>query len=261
MYWTRSGFREASCLWKLNVSRYVAFWRRFAVVYLSSSRRGLLTHSIIIGLQEKCLNETEWCSKDPTCSESPYQEPDATLKAGPIVGFVLLGVVILAIIAYFWHRHQLQMLEAKNRAVFARRIAETIQFTGSERLLTPEALAEEFHKIDEQTKANGKISKDELWAFLSTGKAGEITEHEFNALFAAMDLDGDGDVSFTEFISYFGQCEHEFDNVKNRQSVLDNRESRRDLLGKSATSLHSTRFENKPAETIPEEEAPKVEDA
>lgn len=55
----------------------------------------------------------------------------------------------MAVIAFWWHRHQLKKLQAKNRATFARRIAETIQFTGSERLLTPEALAEEFHKIDE----------------------------------------------------------------------------------------------------------------
>jgi hypothetical protein len=174
-------------------------------------------------LDDPCLTEEDWCALDPACSESPYQEPDAEVKAGPIVGFVLLGVAILSILAYLWHRHQIAIIMKSNRLQFARRIAETIRFESSHRQLTPDALAEEFKRIDKE--GNGVISKDALWSFLSTGKAGNIEESAFNALFAAMDLNGSGAVDFLEFCAFMGQCHDDFEKVKNNKSVRHMRPS------------------------------------
>lgn len=113
--------------------------------------------------------------------------------------------------------------EARVRAKFARRIAETIKVVGSNRQLTPENLAAEFKRIDKDN--GGTISKEELWDFISTGKAGELSESDFDALFASIDLDKNGSVDFMEFISFFGKCQDDYDYVKNRQSVLLMRES------------------------------------
>lgn len=44
---------------------------------------------------ETCPNETDWCTIDPNCSQSPYQEPEGSVKAGPIVGFVVAFFVIV----------------------------------------------------------------------------------------------------------------------------------------------------------------------
>ena len=45
---------------------------------------------------------------------------------------------------------------------------------------------------------NGMIQKEALWTWVQSGKAGTMTKKDFDALFATMDLDGDGEVSFLE---------------------------------------------------------------
>jgi hypothetical protein len=155
--------------------------------------------------EEPCPSEAEiWCSQDPECSVSPYQEPSASMLPGPIAGFVLGGIAILLTCFYFIHRY-LQKRQAKRyKTVFAKRIAETIQVNKSIRSMGPEELAEEFKRVDLQTH-DGLITKDDLWEFISSGKAGEISKGDFNALFAAIDADGDGQVDFLAFCSFMGQ--------------------------------------------------------
>lgn len=154
---------------------------------------------------ENCPLEAEdWCSQDPECSVSPYQEPEGAMLPGPIAGFVLGGIAILLIGCYILHLY-LQRRQAKRyKTVFAKRIAETIQVNKSIRSMGPEELAEEFKRVDLQTH-DGLITKDDLWEFISSGKAGEISKGDFNALFAAIDADGDGQVDFLAFCAFMGQ--------------------------------------------------------
>jgi hypothetical protein len=49
---------------------------------------------------------------------------------------------------------------------------------------------------------------------LSTGKAGDISESDVDALFAAMDLDSSGTVNFVEFCTFMGQCHDEFPSAR-----------------------------------------------
>ena len=113
---------------------------------------------------DECPTEVDWCTIDPNCSTSPYQEPDASLKAGPIVGFVLLGVVIIVALIVGFFYYKIRTLRKQARHDFARRVAESVTLTPGSRQLSPEALAEEFKKIDRDH--NGTISKDELWEFV-----------------------------------------------------------------------------------------------
>jgi hypothetical protein len=53
---------------------------------------------------EQCPTETQWRSKDPYFNESPYQEPDGSLKGGFIAGIVIAGVVLMAAVMFFTHR-------------------------------------------------------------------------------------------------------------------------------------------------------------
>lgn len=170
-----------------------------------------------------CPNETDFCTLDPNCSDSPYQEPRGSVKAGPIVGFVVAFFLLLFGVLLVGYRYHMAQRDARIRAKFARRIAETIKVVGSERQLTPENLAAEFKQID--TDNGGEISKDELWEFISSGKAGDLNQSDFNALFAAIDLDNSGSVDFMEFTAFFGKCSSDFERVKNRQSVLMARHS------------------------------------
>ena len=120
-----------------------------------------------------CPTEEQWCTIDPNCSESPYQEPPASLKPGVLAGFITGGVVFLCLIFLVVLKYLAVRQAHRYRAIFARRIAETINVRGSVRALSPEALADEFKRIDADVK-DGKLSKEELWEFLSDGKAGDI---------------------------------------------------------------------------------------
>jgi len=173
--------------------------------------------------QESCPSEEDFCEIDPHCvAEAKYQEPDATLKAGPIAGIVVACFVVLIGVLYYFHLQQMKAQAARNQAVFARRIAETIKLEGPDRELTPEALAEEFKKIDNGC-VDGNIDKKELWEFLNSGKVNKMNEKDFNALFAALDTDGDGTVSFMEFSAYMGKAYGDFEKMKDSASVRDMR--------------------------------------
>lgn len=171
---------------------------------------------------EPCPSEEDFCVLDPACATAQYVEPDATMKAGPIVGIVAATFVVLIGVLYLFHRKAMEDQAARNQAVFARRIAETIKLEGPDRALTPEALAEEFKKID-NGNVDGSIDKDELWTFINSGKVGKMDKKDFNALFSALDTDGDGTVSFMEFSAYMGKAYGDFERLKKRRSVQTQR--------------------------------------
>jgi Ca2+-binding EF-hand superfamily protein len=175
-----------------------------------------------------CPTEEDWCKTDPECSESPYQEPDASVKSGAIAGFTVAGIVLLIAGLYALHVIKSRQQKQRYKTKFAKRIAGNIDRTKSMRQLTPEALGREFKKIDSE-HPGGNITKDGLWKFLSTGKAGDISESDFNSLFAAIDLDNNGTVDFLEFCTFMGQCSDEYRFERgnlNRGSMAD-RASRR----------------------------------
>jgi hypothetical protein len=173
-----------------------------------------------------CPTEEDWCKTDPECSESPYQEPDASVESGAIAGFTVAGIMLLIVALYALHTMRAKQQAKRYKTRFAKRMADVIDLRASMRQLAPEALALEFKKIDSETQ-NGHISKEGLWNFLSTGKAGDLSESDFNALFAAIDVDQIGTVDFLEFCTFMGKCSDEYRSARaNRGSVAD-RASRR----------------------------------
>jgi len=167
-----------------------------------------------------CPSEADWCKQDPKCSESPYQEPSASLKPGAVAGFTVAGIVLLVAILVGLHFYLSAKQAKRYRTVFATRIAETINVQKSMRSLTPALLESEFKKIDSQTP-DGRITKEELWEFISSGKAGEMNESDFNALFAAIDSDNSGYVDFLEFCTFMGKCHGEYSAARaNRGNVI-----------------------------------------
>lgn len=148
------------------------------------------------------------------CSESPYQEPKAKVKADVIAGLVVGAAAILIgiIVAHFMWRLKEQQKRMKLK--FAARIAETIELGASmDMILSPDALKAEFERIDAGHVKDGKISKDELWEFMSGGSVGTITENDFEALFRAIDLDKSGSVDFLEFCHFLTLCGKDFDRA------------------------------------------------
>ena len=159
-----------------------------------------------------CPSEEEWCEFDPNCSESPYQEPRGSLRPEVIAVIDVLAAVLLILGFFLLHRWLVKRQARRNRAVFASRIAETIQLETSVNALSPAALAEEFRRIDKQAR-DGKLSKDELWAFVCSGKAGDLSRKDFDALFAAIDLNKNGEVDFLSIVLSWA-------NVRRRSTML-----------------------------------------
>ena len=123
----------------------------------------------------------------------------------------------------------------------------------SMRSLTPAALADEFKRID---KENDRfISKDGMRAFLNSGKCGEIAEHDFEALWAVLDADGNGTVDFLEFCAFMGQCHDDYNMARlDRNSIAVNASSRLSFAEVSARRLSLNISKRDLASSMPEVE-------
>ena len=160
-----------------------------------------------------CPTEQDWCSNmDPSCSVSVYQEPAASLNG---FGITLASFLVLSFIVFGGHllkRHIAAKQLKRCRSHFAKVIAERIGHTGHLSQLGPKELEEEFKRIDIGLKKNdGMIQKDELWTWISSGKAGIMKKEDFDALFNSMDMNGDEEVSFIEFCGFMARCGSEYD--------------------------------------------------
>jgi hypothetical protein len=168
----------------------------------------------------ECPSEENWCTIDPECSESPYQEPEGEVLPEVIGGFCALGAAILLGLAVTYFKHRLRVQDKRIRSQFARRSAASMGITGAEEALTMEYLMKEFQRIDADN--SGAISKDELHDFLMDGKIGSVTEADFNALFIALDKDNSGSVDFVEFVTFMSGCEDELaaaGNLSNEEKI------------------------------------------
>jgi len=166
-------------------------------------------------------SEEEWCTIDPECSESPYQEPAATLKAGIIAAFITVAsvLIIIALIAFFLWR--LKQQRHRYRNMFMKRIAENIHLEGHLDCMTEDQLAEEFKRIDTGAKGgDGYLEKEELKEFMQSGKAGKLSNNDFNAMWVALDFDHSGKVDFIEFCTFLSRCGQEYDEVEGLQKGL-----------------------------------------
>jgi hypothetical protein len=94
-----------------------------------------------------CVTDEQWCELDPACSESPYQEPGATMLAGPIAGVVLAFCAVLIAALYLLHRKKLDDQKKKIRQVFAKQIAGGVTVQ-SGKSLTMEDISGQFKSID-----------------------------------------------------------------------------------------------------------------
>lgn len=203
------------------------------------------------GIAKECPTEEDFCKVDPRCASTvKYQEPDASVEAGPIVGIVLACFVVLLAVLYYFHRKAMKDQATRNQAMFARRIAETIKLEGPDRTLTPEALAAEFKKIDGAGNTDGTIDKKELWDFLNSGNVAKMNESDFNALFSALDTDGDGTVSFMEFSAYMGKAYGDFEKMKDSSSVREMRGGAKMDSYYSGVSTRILSVANEPKEEI-----------
>lgn len=169
-------------------------------------------------LNPQCPSEENFCQIDPKCTISKYQEPEATIKAGPIVGIVCAVFAVLLVALYLIHRSAMARQKERLKDVFAKHVVQSLGIGkgASADFFTMEGLQREFNQIDVgEEGGDGKISKKELHAFMTSGKMGDVSDSDFNTLFGIIDSDGNGEVDFIEFASFMGDIKsniEEYDN-------------------------------------------------
>jgi hypothetical protein len=150
-------------------------------------------------------------ASDPSCTESPYQEPDAKVDAGAIAGFTVLGAALLVLCLHAIYRRQLKIQRRRVQKRFIRGVAQNITIAPTAGGLDTNAILKEFKHIDKDK--GGTITKEELQVWLKDGKLGEISQSDFNVMWVAMDVDGNGSVDFVEFCTFMSGCGDAFDEV------------------------------------------------
>ena len=103
--------------------------------------------------------EEDWCAFDPSCSESPYQEPPASFLAGPIVGIVVACFTVLLGALYALYRKKMADQVERVKSIFAREISNNVSS------LDMDDLGKEFKRID--TSGDGLVSREELRVFIT----------------------------------------------------------------------------------------------
>ena len=160
---------------------------------------------------ENCPTEEKWHEQDPNFAESPYQEPPATVKGGAIAGFTVAGIFLLVAVLYDMHHRKMASQKKSIQKRIIRGIAQNITIGNSTGKLDADALLKEFHHLD--SDKGGTISKDEMTEWLKDGKLGEVSKSDFNVMWSAMDMDGNGEVDFIEFSTFLSGCGEAFDEV------------------------------------------------
>lgn len=183
-------------------------------------------------LTGRCPTEADFAMFDPNIATSPFQEPDGKVKPGAIAGFTIAGIVLLVVAGYLFHSWSLKQQAKRYRTKFAQRVAETIQVRQSARSLSPSNLADEFKRID---KENDRfISKEAMKDFLNSGKAGEISDSDFEALWAVLDADKSGAVDFLEFCAFMGKCHEDYNAARMDRGSLATRTSTRMIFAEKS---------------------------
>jgi len=169
-------------------------------------------------LNDICPTEEDFCQIDPKCSESIYQEPSVTIKAGPIVAIVCAVFAVLIALLFYLHRRSLNKQKDALKNTFAKHVIDTLGIGkgASAEFFTMDALTKEFNAIDSGTDegGDGKISKAELKAFMTSGKIGEVSDSEFDTLFGIIDADGNGDIDFIEFTGFMGDIKNNIESLQ-----------------------------------------------
>jgi hypothetical protein len=137
--------------------------------------------------------------------------------AGITIGCSLFCVLLLSIL--FWM--QLKKQEKRYKTRFVRQVARNISIAPSPGMISADKLTEELKHIGGE---HGRIAKAELKGWLDDKKLGALSDGDFEALWAAMDTEGKGEVDPVEFFVFLSACGPQFEEVYNEQRSMPRKE-------------------------------------
>ena len=125
-------------------------------------------------------------------NSTPYND-DASMKGGWIVFFVQIGALVFVWFVCLVPHMPAPITIRPVQAPICSPHCRNYQFWSMAKKLTPEVLDKEFSRVD---------TKEEMRAFMG----GEVKEEQdFNIMFAAIDLDRNNTIEFSEFCASMGQ--------------------------------------------------------
>jgi hypothetical protein len=139
------------------------------------------------------------------------------LSAGAIAGIVLGAVCLVAILFTVVLRLRLRHQQQRIRKRFVQQIARNIAIGPSPGSIPPHKLADEVQHIGD---SNGVITKEDLRKWMHDVKLEFISKSDFEALWAAMDIDGSGKVDAVEFFIFLSSCGPQFEEVYNEEQNM-----------------------------------------
>lgn len=168
-----------------------------------------------------CPSEDDWCTHDPSCSISPYQEPEASMNGGVVGGVVAACAVLIFLAGIAYYRMKLAKEEKRVRQRVAVTVAKNLSFSVSTNEITQESIMKEFKDMD--SSGDGILQKSEVKAYfmgkgsgvkssrnlMDSGSYENISDQDFEVIFAILDADGSGTVSFVEFVTFLNECKDE----------------------------------------------------
>jgi len=131
---------------------------------------------------------------------------------------VVLSVSVIGIAAYALHWYFLRKQKRLIQLRMICGIAQNITISSAPGQLNAEILQKEFELIDRDK--GGTITKDDMKQWLEDGKLGEISDKDFNSMWVAMDINGDGAIDFVEFASFLSSCGEAFHEVFKEQECM-----------------------------------------
>lgn len=140
-----------------------------------------------------CPTEEDWKEQDPYLGTSPYIEPFGDLN----IAFV---IPVPILILYVIYTRFLEHRENRLKDDMLRSIANSMGITKSKELKRKD-LQKMFDMVDDDN--NGILEKSEVKSLVDEAGVGHMSEKDFEILFAAIDLDGDGTLDFMEFSAFF----------------------------------------------------------
>lgn len=159
-----------------------------------------------------CPTEDDWKVRDPYLGTSPYIEPFGDLS---LVFIVPVPIIIMYVIYTRFVEHR----EKRVKGEMVRSIADSMGVTISKKLKRKD-LEKMFNMIDDD--ANGILDKSEVRSLMDEAGVNNMSDKDYDVLFAAIDLDGDGTWDFTEFCAFFASISSLSVYVEDCTSQADN---------------------------------------
>eukprot|EP00542_Grammatophora_oceanica_P007334 CAMPEP_0194067814 /NCGR_PEP_ID=MMETSP0009_2-20130614/86754_1 /TAXON_ID=210454 /ORGANISM="Grammatophora oceanica, Strain CCMP 410" /LENGTH=503 /DNA_ID=CAMNT_0038720857 /DNA_START=183 /DNA_END=1692 /DNA_ORIENTATION=- len=138
---------------------------------------------------------------------------DAVMVA--VIVTVAFGLLIVLVVLFYFYKLREQRHRIRKRFVW--QIARNIEIGPSPGMIPADKLVEEVQHIG---GAHGFITKQDLAKWINDVKMTFISTKDFDALWAAMDVDGTGVVDPIEFFVFLSSCGPAFEEVYNEQQSL-----------------------------------------